>query len=139
MRKRDSLISIQKENLLEAIREVKSLQEFYINVLEEDSKSGEVKYTLGENLSITPESSETKEFELLNEEIRLRNELRKLDEQKIQDDVFFDVISSFQAVGSKTKDILDRYSLIFPVLAFILLCLGFVFIKLSKFVKEYEA
>ncbi|WP_353777113.1 hypothetical protein [Winogradskyella sp. 3972H.M.0a.05] len=139
MRKRDSLIAIQKENILESIEEVERLQEFYINVLEEESKSGDSKYTFGENLSLVPESSETKEYELLNEEIRLRNELRKLDERKIQDDVFFDVISSFQQVGNKSSDILKSYIFLIPVAALALLSLIFLLGRLTHYVKNYEA
>ena len=138
MRKRDSLISLQKQNILEAIEEVERLQQFYINVLEEESKSSETKYSLGETLSLTPEGAETKEYELLNEEIRLRSELRKLDERKIQEDVFFDIISSFQQIGSKSDNIFSRFSLIFPILAFVLICLMYCLLKLANFVKNYE-
>lgn len=139
MAKRDSLISIQKANILASIEEVQKLQDIYINVLELDSKGSDSNYKLGENLSLSPEKSNTKEYELLNEEIRLRNELRKLDEQMVEEDVFFDVISSFQETGNVSFSLIDRYSIIFPVLAFILMCLTYLIIKLAKYVKQYEA
>jgi len=137
MAKRDSLIVIQKASIMASIDQVQKLQNIYIKVLEEDVKK-ETNYTLGENLSLSPEKAETKEYELLNEEIRLRNELQKLDEQKLQEDVFFDIISSFQQIGAKTISILNRYSIIFPALAFMLLCLVYLTLRLAKYVKNYE-
>jgi hypothetical protein len=137
MAKRDSMISIQKANILASIEEVQKLQNIYINVLEDGSKENDPKFSLGD-LSLSSEKTDTKEYDLLNQEIRLRGELRKLDEQKLQEDVFFDVISSFQQVGNITKSLKDRYSLIFPVLAFILLCLTYLGLKLAKYVKKYE-
>ncbi len=138
MEKRDSMISIQKANILKDIDEVQKLQSIYINVLEEESKSKENKISLGENLSLTTESKKTREFELLNREIQLRNELSKLDEEKIQEDVFFDTISSFQKIGSPVREFRDKHSLIFPVISFILLCLIYILVKFIRFVKEYE-
>lgn len=137
MAKRDSLIVIQKTNITASIQEVEKLQDIYINVLEENAKK-ETNYTLGESLSLSPEKSETKEFELLNEANRLRKELQKLDEKKLQDDVFFDIISSFQKIGDRSLSLLDRYSLIFPIIAFMLLCLVYLTLKLAKYVKNYE-
>ena len=137
MAKRDTLIAIQKASIMASIDQVQKLQNVYINVLEDDTKK-ETNYTLGENLSLSPEKTGTKEFELLNEEIRLRKQLQKLDEQKLEEDVFFDIISSFQQIGNKSINIMNRYSLIFPVLAFILLCLVYLTVKLAKYVRNYE-
>ena len=138
MEKRDSLISIQKENLIASIAEVDSLQKVYIKVLEEEAKSDNASLTLGESFALSPEKSNTKEFELLNKEINLRDQLRKLDEQKVEEDVFFDTVSSFQEVGNLTDEITEKYSLIFPILAFIIMCLAFIRKKVVVFVKQYE-
>ena len=70
---------------------------------------------------------------------QLRIELRKLDEEKIEDDVFFDVLSSFQKIGNKSNEFLDRYTLVIPLLAFVILCLLFLTSKIIKYVRKYEA
>ncbi|WP_053970770.1 hypothetical protein [Mangrovimonas sp. ST2L15] len=137
-RKRDSLITIQKNNILEQLAKVDSLQRIYINVLEEDSKSTSTELILGEGLSLSKDRSNTREYDLLNKEIELRNTLKSLEERKVEEDVFFDVISEFQYVGNKTSDWYNRYALIFPVLAFLMLCVIYLTSRLVKFAKAYE-
>lgn len=138
MKKRDSLISIQKQSILASLRSVDSLQKVYIGVLEEESKSQNKSLSLGDGFTIEPPESKTKEFELLNKELKLRDELRVLEEKKVEEDVFFDIVSGFQEVGSTSDDILKRYSIVFPVLAFVILFLIFVTKNTIKFVKNYE-
>jgi hypothetical protein len=138
MQKRDSMLEIQKENIKASIEEVKQLQKIYIDVLEEESQSTKASIALGEGFPLQQEKSETKEYQLLNQEIQLRNELRKLEEQKIEENVFFDVISGFQIIGNKTSELRKKYSLIFPILAFALLVIVYFSRKTVKFVLNYE-
>jgi len=137
MKKRDSLIYIQKQAVLSSIRSVDSLQQVYIRVLQEDSKSTS-SISLGEGFTVEPDASRTKEFELLNKELKLRDELRKLEERKIEEDVFFDTVSGFQEVGSVDSSIYNKYIIVFPILAFIILCFIFSVKKTISFVKNYE-
>ena len=140
MVKRDSMIALQKRNISQAIEEVEKLQDIYINVLEEESKAKETKFKLGENLSLSSDNNtKTREYDLLNQEIKLRKELRQLDEKKIQEDVFFDVISSFQKIGSPVNKFSQRYSIIFPIITFIFLCFLYLSIKLIIYVKNYDS
>ena len=67
-----------------------------------------------------------------------REALKALDEQKVEEDVFFDVISSFQEVGNKDSEWYEMYLIIFPILTFIILCLGYFLKKSVLFVKNYE-
>ena len=136
--KRDSLITIQKENIQEQINEADSLQKIYITVLEEEAKAPNPTISLGEGFSFDQEKSNTKEYDLLNKKAKLRDDLRKLDEQKVEDDVFFDVLSSFQKIGNKSNDFLDKYVLVFPIIAFVLLSLLFFASKIIKYVRKYE-
>ncbi|MBP94108.1 MAG: hypothetical protein CMC55_08335 [Flavobacteriaceae bacterium] len=140
MQKRDSLIIIQKNNILAQLKQVDSLQKIYINVLEKESQSQPTEISLGgEGFSLSKDKSNTREYELLEKEIILRNELRDLEEKKVDEDVFFDVISSFQKVGKNTVHWYEKYSLIFPILAFIGLCIIYLIRKTVIYVKNYEA
>ncbi|WP_040252867.1 hypothetical protein [Psychroserpens mesophilus] len=138
MKKRDSLIYIQKQNILASIGSVDSLQKVYIRVLEEESKSKSQKIGIGEGFTIEPAESKTREFELLNKELDLRKQLRVLDEQKVEEDVFFDTVSGFQEIGSISKNIYQRYSVIFPLLSFLVLCLIYIAKQTTRFVNNYE-
>tara|TARA_R110002012_G_scaffold283090_2_gene473178 strand:- start:124832 stop:125902 length:1071 start_codon:yes stop_codon:yes gene_type:complete len=141
MQKRDSLITIQKNNILAQLVQVDSLQRIYINVLENESKSQRSEFNLGGEggFSLGKEKSNTREFELLNKEIELRNQLRDLEEKKVDEDVFFDVISSFQKVGKNSIHWYDRYSLLLPIIAFVLLCIIYLTRKIVLYVNNYEA
>lgn len=140
MKKRDSLISIQKENIRQQLDEVARLQEVYIKVLEEESKSSSTEISFGgEGLSLNKDKTQTREFELLNRELQLRNELKALEEKKVEEDVFFDVIASFQEVGNKKSEWYEKYYIIFPALAFVLLCMLYLLSKAVTYVKNYEA
>lgn len=138
MKKRDSLISIKKQTLRNSIKAVDSLQKVYIRVMEEESKTNSSKITLGEGFTLEKEQSKTKEYELLNMELKLRSELSALEEQKVEEDVYFDTISGFQEYGNKVNRLSQKHSLIFPVIAFLILCLLYLTLKVVKFVKNYE-
>src|SRR5690606_25259436 len=138
MKKRDSLITIKKQTIKNSIRAVDSLQEVYVKVLQEEAKSNNSKITLGEGFTLEKDQSKTKEFELLNKAIDLRNQLSALEEQKVEEDVYFYTISGFQEYGNKVSKLSQKYSLIFTVLAFFILCIIFVTSKVIKFAKNYE-
>lgn len=138
MKKRDSLITIKKQTLRNSIKAVDSLQQVYIRVMEEETKSSSSKITLGEGFTLEKEQSKTKEYELLNKGIELRNELSALEEQKVEEDVYFDTVSGFQESGNKVRKLTHKYSLIFPILAFITLCFIYLTMKIAKYAKNYE-
>lgn len=138
MKKRDSLITIKKQTLRNSIKAVDSLQQVYIKVMEEETKSSSSKITLGEGFTLEKEQSKTKEYELLNKAIELRNELSALEEQKVEEDVYFDTVSGFQESGNKVSKLTQKYSIIFPILAFLLLCLLYLTSRVVKFAKNYE-
>ncbi|GAA0737219.1 hypothetical protein [Gaetbulibacter jejuensis] len=138
MEKRDSLIAIKKQRILSSIRVVDSLKQVYVNVMEEESKSKDGSYTTRDGLSFIQEKTNTREYDLLQEEIKLRRELSELESQKVEEDVFFDTLSSFQDVGAKYTTIWERYSLIFPLLAFLVMCIIYQSVKIIKYVNSYE-
>src|SRR5690606_4556923 len=140
MKKRDSLIAIQKTNILEQIAQVDSLQKIYIKVLEDESQSKPTEFSIGgEGFSLSKDKTNTKEYELLATEMKLRDQLKQLEEKKIEEDVFFDVISSFQDVGNRTSEWYQKYTLIFPAIAFVLLCVVYLSRKTVTYVTHYEA
>ncbi|WP_027126247.1 hypothetical protein [Gelidibacter mesophilus] len=138
--KRDTLFEIQRSNILAALNSIDTLSKVYISVLKEEARRGSTKISFGENLSMEPESnSKTKEFQLLNREIGLRNELVELEEKIVQEDSYFDVVSGFQEVGNKSSKFGRKYTLLFPLLAFLALIAIFSITRIVKFVSGYES
>ena len=137
--KRDTLLEIQKSNILATLNAVDSLSKVYISVLQEESRKGATKISFGEGLSLEPESSsKTKEFELLQREIELRNNLTRLEEVKVQRDTYFDVVSDFQEVGGKTSKFTEKYVILFPLIGLVVLTIIFIVSRTVKFVRGYE-
>lgn len=140
MQKRDSLIAIDKIRIMNSLVEVDSLKRVYIRVMEEESKSDKgVTIASKDGVSLIKEKTNTREFDLLEKQIKLRQDLSSLESQKVEEDVFFDTISSFQDVGAKYISIWKMYAIIFPIITFLLLVLGFLTKKVIKYVKNYEA
>lgn len=138
-RKRDRLIEIQRENLENQLKEIDSLKDVYIKVIEKESEMKSSSISLGETaFSLQKDKPTTREFELLDKEIGLKNELRALEERKIEDDAVFDVISSFQRVGNEVTSLKERYSIILPILVFIILAVVFLIRRTINYVNNYE-
>ena len=80
-RRFDSVLDIRKLAIESQISQINDLKETYLKVLEQESKTPNLKFGLGE-LPLSEQKSNTYEYELLNKEIDLRDKLRTLDEQK---------------------------------------------------------
>ena len=138
-RKKDRLIEIQKQNLEDQLKEIDSLKDVYIKVIEKESQSNSSSLSFGEtSFSLQKDKPETREFDLLDKAIDLKNELRALEERRVEEDAVFDVISSFQKVGNPVTSLREKYSIIFPALAFIILAIFFLAKKIIMYVNNYE-
>ncbi|WP_346883831.1 hypothetical protein [uncultured Algibacter sp.] len=137
MEKRDSLIAIDRERIVKSLNQIDSLKKVYIDVLKEESSSNSGTITL-DGMSLVQERVKTKEFELLDKELQLRKSLSNLDAQKVEEDVFFDTLSSFQDVGSEHSSLTSKYSFIFPLISFIILIMVFMLNRVVRFVNNYE-
>ncbi|RYH76212.1 hypothetical protein EVU94_04430 [Flavobacteriaceae bacterium 144Ye] len=139
MERRDSILSIKRQRIISSLKKVDSLKRVHIRVMEEESKNLDAgTYSSRDGLSFIQEKTKTKEVELLEDEMSLRKELSELESQKVEEDVFFDTLSSFQDVGAKYTTIWERYSIIFPFLAFLVLSAIYLTVKVIKYVKSYE-
>lgn len=137
--KRDILLDIQTSNIMASLTSIDSLRKVYITVLKNDSNKGSSTISFGEGLSLDPDKkSKTKEFELLEREIEFRNKLAQLEEVRLEEDTYFDVVSSFQSVGNKTNKIDEKYTLLFPFVSFLILTVLFMIIRIVKYVRQYE-
>lgn len=137
--KRDTLIGLQKSNILSLLTTVDSLRQVYVSVLKEESTKETSKITLGQGLSIdSRNNSKTREFELLNKEIELRTDLLVLEEMEVREDTYYDIVSEFSKVGSRVYKIEEKYRYIFPMLGMALLTLIFVINLIVKFVRSHE-
>lgn len=138
MKKRDSILKIEKNRIIASLKEVDSLKKVYIDIKREESQSDRKSFSTQDGFTYIEQRTETKEYELIEKQIKLQEELSALEAQKVEEDEFFDTLSSFPEVGSKYVDIRERYSIIFPILIFVLLSFLYLSKKLIQYVKSYE-
>ena len=135
---RDSSIVIEKRKLLRDLKRVDSIQKIYLEVIKTESEKESVILSNGD-MTVSQEKTTTREYELLQEEMKIRNELTALDEKQITESDFYDVLSSFEDIGRiKKVSVYLRYPILFPLIAFGLMILTFVVYKTFYFIKEYE-
>lgn len=139
MKKRDSIIKIEKNRIISSLNEIDSLKKVYIQIKQEESKSDKTSFTTKDGMAFIEQRTETKEYELLDKEMKLRQELSNLESRKVEEDEFFDTLSSFPEVGAKYSSITERYSIIFPILIFVLLSVFYFIKETVVFVKNYES
>ncbi|MFD0964621.1 hypothetical protein [Pseudofulvibacter geojedonensis] len=140
MKKRDSIISLRKTTIEKTIAEIDSLQKVYVEAFKENVKATSSQIKVGEEgFALADSKVETREFELLEKKNKLYEELRTLQESKVVEDTFFDVISSFPEIGKlEAVPFYKRKMIILPILGFILFVLGLFSIKAYRFIEKYE-
>ncbi|WP_412559600.1 hypothetical protein [Winogradskyella sp. MIT101101] len=134
----DSIRAVKKLYYIEELRRVESLQETYMEIKKNESEKGEVKLGAEGFIPLVQEKTETKEFELFQEELKIRSSLRTLEEETLEEGEYYDILSSFEEVGTLEADIIDKYSLTFPTLALLVMIIVYSIFKTFKFIKEYE-
>lgn len=140
MEQRDSIMVINKQRILANLETVDSLKRVHTRVFLKGAENQDVgSFTTKDGLAFIQEKTKTKEVDLLNQEMRLRQELSALESKKVEEDVFFDTLSSFQEVGAVYTSIWKRFSIIFPILAFIGLCTAYLTNIIIKYVRNYES
>jgi hypothetical protein len=137
-RKSDSIYKIKKNNYLEEIARVESLQNVYIEIKKSEANSGQIKLGSGSLFPLSQEKSTTKEFELFQEELKIRASLRLLEEERYDEQDYYDILSSFEEVGSEQVNAMSRYTLFFPIVIFGLMIIVFFLFKVFIFIKNYE-
>ncbi|OIQ31061.1 MAG: hypothetical protein BM564_02275 [Bacteroidetes bacterium MedPE-SWsnd-G2] len=139
MEKRDLSIDLKKKTLLKSIKSIDSLKNFYVDIKKMEVEKNLNSVSLADNfLPVQQEKIDTKEFDLLKTERRLRDSILKLDELKAVEDVYFDVVSGFQVVGTKSNVFTQKYSIVFPIFSMLLMFFSFFMINLVKFVNNYK-
>lgn len=138
MKKRDSILKIEKQRILKSLKSVDSLKRIYVEIKKNESNSNNKTFSTQDGLTYVEQRSITKEYELLEKENLLRQQLSALNAQKVEEDEFFDTLSSFQEVGAKYQGLLETYRLVFPALVLVFLILGFLIKQTIHFVKNYD-
>ncbi|MBF8149013.1 hypothetical protein ITJ86_03840 [Winogradskyella sp. F6397] len=135
---RDSLVAIERLTLTTELSRLDSIQNTYLEVLKNESKNRDISFGLTAGIPLQEEKSITKEYDLFLKEQEIRRSLNNINKSTAEKDTYFDIVSNFDRLGSKDKGVTQRYFILFPVIAIILILVFFLAVKAFKFIKEYE-
>ncbi|MGB3606461.1 MAG: hypothetical protein WA775_09555 [Psychroserpens sp.] len=136
--RRDSTIALKRRTFKRSVKQLDSMKLVYLKIKEEEAKNGSGKLGVQGMIPITQEKSDTKEYELLQTELRLRDSIRFIEQEVIDKNMYYDVVSKFPEIGKKHKTFFSKYSLLFPTIAFIILCVIFIGLKSITYIQNYE-
>ncbi|WP_115460767.1 GumC domain-containing protein [Winogradskyella aurantiaca] len=135
--KRDDTINLRKVSLEKQLEEIKNLQDVYVKVIEKESEKPEVSIGTEGMFPLQQTKRETKEFDLLQNELQIRRTINKLDEQLVKTDSYFDILAGFEEVGARSSNIRTNKTFVYPAIVFAILVFSFVFVKCFVFIKNY--
>jgi len=136
---RDSTIQIRKESYNKELERLDTLQRIYLELKKSEAESGAFKLGSGSAFPMQLERTETKEYNLFQEEIKVRRAIRALDQELIEDSVFYDIIAGFEEEGSLDTGLLKSRMVFLPLAALGLMIISFLFYNIFIFIKNYEA
>ena len=84
------------------------------------------------------EKTKTSEYELFQEELMIRGAIRTIDEQLLNENEYYDILSRFDEVGTIQSSIFNKYTFIFPAVIFVLMVFTYALFRVFTFIKEYE-
>ena len=136
-RKKETLFRLKKASIEKSLRDIDSLKKVYITELSKD-KEQKLEIIGSTALKLADEQQKTKEFELLQLQIAEQKKLTILEEDAIEENQLFEVVSDFQRIGSLNQSITSKMKFIFPLAAFILILLGLLGMRFNNFVANYN-
>lgn len=139
MEVRDKTFEIRKKYYEKDIERLDSLQNVYIYIKKKESERGEAITGIQGVLPLQQEKATTFEYEVLKDGRRIRDSIRSIEQIKNEEGDFYDVMSGFQKSGSRLHKFENKFSIIFPLAAFIILIVFFILKKTITYVKNHES
>ena len=110
----------------------------YIEIKTSEANNGKLQLSTGSLLPLSQEKVETKEFELFQEEVKIRQALKNLEEIKIEEQDYYDIIASFDEIGKKDSRALSKLIFLLPLIIFSIMVIAYALMNIFKFIKNYE-
>jgi len=135
---RDTMAYIERSSYKVQLTRLDSIQKTYLEVLKNDSESKDLSLGFTSGIPLQEEKSVTKEYELFVKEQEILRNLREIDLDVAEENTYYDVLSTFDRLGSEDKSIGHRYFILFPILTLLLFIIAFLILKAFNFIKNYE-
>lgn len=137
-KKRDLILEIKKASFEKDLQNMDSLQSVYLNVIQKEAERGNTAVSIQGLLPLQQEKTQTKEYEILQFEMRTRDSIKVLEQLKVEESTYYEVLSRFPEVGKNASKLYTKNWFLFPVFAFIGLCILYLMISTFKYIKNHE-
>lgn len=137
-RKRDLVLDIKKQTFEKDLATMDTLQSVYLNVIQKEAERSASAMSIQGLMPLQQEKSQTKEYEILQFEIRTRDSIKALEQMRIEENDYYEILSRFPEVGKAPSGLTNKHWFIFPVLAFICLCIVYIVISTFKYIKNHD-
>ncbi|QNK76823.1 DUF1097 domain-containing protein [Winogradskyella sp. PAMC22761] len=135
---RDTMAYIERSSYKVQLTRLDSIQKTYLEVLKNSSETKDLSFGFTSGIPLQEEKSVTKEYELFVKEQEILRNLREIDLDVAEENTYYDVLSTFDRLGSEDKSIGHRYFILFPILTLLLFIITFLLLKAFNFIKNYE-
>lgn len=139
MKIRDETIQIRMDAYKIELKRLDSLQRIYLDLLKEESENNSFSLSNESMFPLQLQRTATREYDLFTEELEVRRAMRDLDQELIEESVFYDVVAGFEEEGSEDNRTTRNYLIMFPILSFALMAIGFIVSKSFVYIKNYES
>ncbi|MBT8245440.1 MAG: hypothetical protein HKP48_05655 [Winogradskyella sp.] len=137
-RKRDSVLLLEEENLKSSLLETQKLKATYLDVLQKEADKNNISTRFENTFGLQIEKTDTKEDVLLNQELKILNQLSDIRKELVTDDQLFDIIAAFKEKGLLENIWYKKFKIILPLLGLLLLGLFFNGLKFYKYIMRYQ-
>ena len=137
-KQRDSTLALERQNLDSALVAVRALKKTYLSVLEKEANKKVVSSNLPSNFEMQVEKTETKESQLLVQELEILSQLKNIKKELVVNNNIFKKKSSFKEKGLLENIWYKKAKIILPILGLLLLFISSVIYKLFKYVVNYK-
>lgn len=137
-KKRDSVLVLEKQILEQNLVEIRKMKNTYLEILQKEADKNTVSSNIANSLGFQVEKTETKEDELLSQEIAVLNKLNALKKELVINDEIFSKISAFKEKGLVENIWYKKFKLILPFIGLIILALITSFFRFYKHVINYK-
>ncbi|NNE32353.1 MAG: hypothetical protein HKN40_08295 [Winogradskyella sp.] len=135
---RDKTIEIKTNVYKNELKRIDSLQGIYFEVLKAESENGKVSIGLEGMIPLTSQKTATKEYELFQKEMVIRDSLKILEQELIKENDYYDILSGFEEIGTVERDFWNRYTVIFPAMTLLFIIIIYLLYGAFKFIRDYE-
>lgn len=135
---RDSSLLVKRAAYNKELEKIDSLQQTYLQIMKMESENGGSTVSPNSFLPIMQERTKTREYDLFQEELKIREKIRSLDETLIEESDYFDILSRFEEVGTKETSYFSTYIFVIPALSIAILAYLYILLSIVNYIKNYE-